>query len=170
MGRPCICIRTCADALIGVVSHARSTPTLPCAPVGGGVQPATANGANLRVNPEKQPRGSNSLPRCSPAPTMTPFQSHGRTSQANGAALFCVLALCVCQGCRGLQVWTGGGVNGQNAAEFSVPLVLLLTDTGVAQTGANGGATLAPAAGPEDDNSLGYTGTAAASRSAGASY
>lgn len=101
---------------------------------------------------------------------MLAFKSHRRTPQGYGAALFCVLALCVCQGCRGLQVWTGGGGNGQNAAEFSVPLVLLLTDTGVAQTGANGGATPAPAAGPEDDNSLGYTGTAAASHSAGASY
>ncbi|XP_029699238.1 roundabout homolog 1 isoform X4 [Takifugu rubripes] len=37
--------------------------------------------------------------------------------------------------------------------------VPLIPDTGVAQTGANGGATLAPAAGPEDDNSLGYTGS-----------
>lgn len=165
MGRPCIYIRTCADALIGVVSHAGSTPTLPCGPVGGGVQPAAANGANLRVNPEKQQR-----PGCHFAPTMLAFKSHRRASEGNGAALFCVLALCVCRGCGGLQVWTGGGGSGQNAAEFSVPLVLLLTDTGVAQTGATGGATLAPAAGPEDDNSLGYTGTAAASHSAGASY
>lgn len=101
---------------------------------------------------------------------MWAFKSQSRTSQGNGAALFCVLVLCVCRGCRGLRAWTGGGGNGQNAAEFSVPLVLLLTDTGVAQTGANGGATLAPAAGPEDDNSLGYTGTAAASHSAGASH
>lgn len=94
---------------------------------------------------------------------MWPFKSHRRTPQGNGAALFCVFVLCVCQGGRGLQVGAGRGGNGQNAADLSVPLVLLLTDTGVAQTGANGGATLAPAAGPEDDNSLGYTGTAAAS-------
>lgn len=91
------------------------------------------------------------------------FGVHGQASHGRSAALFCVLALYVCQTCRGLPVWTGGGGSGQNAADFSVPLVLLLTDTGVAQTGANEGATPAPAAGPEDDNSLGYTGTAAAS-------
>lgn len=123
----------------------------------GDLQPATAKGANLRVNPKKPPRG------CPFAPTMGAFGFHSQASQGYGAALFCVLALCVCQRCRGLQVWTEGGGNWHNAAGFSVPLVLLLTDTGVAQTGANGEATLAPAAGPEDDNSLLYTGTAAAS-------
>lgn len=101
---------------------------------------------------------------------MWAFGFHSQTSQRYGAVLFCVVALCVCQRCRGLQVWTGGGGSGQSAAEFSVPVVLLLTDTGVSQAGANGGATLAPAAGPEDDNSLGYTGTAAASNSAGACH
>lgn len=133
----------------------------------GGVQPATASGADLRVKPRGATSRQQQRRRCSSAPTMWAFKSHRRTPRGHGAALFCVLALCVC---RGLQVRTGGGGNGQDAAEFSVPLVLLLTDTGVAQTGANGGATLAPAAGPEDDNSLGYTGTAAASHSAGASY
>lgn len=87
----------------------------------------------------------------------------GQASHRCRAALFCALALCLYQRCRGLPVWTRVGGSGQNAANFSVPLVLLLTDTGVAQTGANEGATPAPAAGPEDDNSLGYTGTAAAS-------
>lgn len=55
-----------------------------------------------------------------------------------------------------------GGESGQNASEFSVPVVLLLTETGVAQNGVNDGATPAPTAEHEDDNSLGYTGTAAA--------
>lgn len=51
----------------------------------------------------------------------------------------------------------------QNASSFSVPLVLLLTETGVAQDGASEGATPAPTSEHEDDNSLGYTGTAAVS-------
>ena len=82
--------------------------------------------------------------------------------QGCGATLLCVLTLCCCEGCRGLQVWTRGGQSGQNASEFSVPVVLLLTETGVAQNGANEGATSAPTTEHEDDNSLGYTGTAAA--------
>lgn len=61
-----------------------------------------------------------------------------------------------------MQGWTGGEENGQNASEFSVPLVLLLTETGVSQNGASEGATPAPTTKHEDDNSLGYTGTAAA--------
>lgn len=127
-----------------------------------------ADGTNLTGNPEKQPRrGQQRLCRRF-APTMWAFGFHSQTSQPYGAVLFYVIALCVRQRCRGLQVWTGDGGSGQKAAEFSVPVVLLLTDTGVSQAGANGGATLAPAAGPEDDNSLGYTGTAAASHSAGA--
>ncbi len=55
-----------------------------------------------------------------------------------------------------------GGESGQNASGFSVPVVLLLTETGVAQDGASEGATPAPTTENEDDNSLGYTGTAAA--------
>lgn len=55
-----------------------------------------------------------------------------------------------------------GGESGPNASGFSVPLVLLLTETGVAQDGASEGATTAPTTEHEDDNSLGYTGTAAA--------
>lgn len=56
-----------------------------------------------------------------------------------------------------------GGESGQNASGFSVPVVLLLTETGVAQDGAiEGAATPAPTTEHEDDNSLGYTGTAAA--------
>lgn len=55
-----------------------------------------------------------------------------------------------------------GVENEQNASSFSVPVVLLLTDTGVAQDGASEGATQAPISEHEDDNSLGYTGTAAA--------
>ncbi|KAF3847520.1 hypothetical protein F7725_020548 [Dissostichus mawsoni] len=65
-------------------------------------------------------------------------------------------------GCTGLEVWTVGGESGQNASGFSVPLVLLLTETGVAQDGASEGATTAPTTEHEDDNTLGYTGTAAA--------
>ncbi|KAK1900094.1 E3 ubiquitin-protein ligase SINAT5 [Dissostichus eleginoides] len=64
--------------------------------------------------------------------------------------------------CTGLEVWTVGGESGQNASGFSVPLVLLLTETGVAQDGASEGATTAPTTEHEDDNTLGYTGTAAA--------
>lgn len=77
-------------------------------------------------------------------------------------ALLCVFALCLCHGCRGLEVWTVGGESEHNASGFSVPLVLLLTETGVAQDGASEGATAAPTTEHEDDNSLGYTGTAAA--------
>lgn len=76
-------------------------------------------------------------------------------------ALVSLFALCLCQGCRGLDVWPVGGENGQNASGFSVPLVLLLTETGVAQDGASEGATPAPNTDHEDDNSLGYTGIAA---------
>lgn len=82
-------------------------------------------------------------------------------SQRQNPALLSVFALYLCQGCRGLEVWTAGGENGQNASRFSVPLVLLLTETGVAQDGASEGATPAPTTEHEDDNSLGYTGTAA---------
>lgn len=77
-------------------------------------------------------------------------------------ALLCVVALCTCQGCGGLEVWTAGGEGRQNASGFSVPVVLLLTETGVAQDEASEGATPAPTTEHEDDNSLGYTGTAAA--------
>lgn len=77
-------------------------------------------------------------------------------------AFLCVFALCLTQGCRGLEVRTVGGESGQNASEFSDPVVLLLTETGVAQDGASEVATPAPTTEHEDDNSLGYTGTAAA--------
>lgn len=88
---------------------------------------------------------------------------HQRQSlQGWSTALLCVFALCLCRGCRGLEVWTVGGESGQNASGFSVPVVLLLTETGVDQDGASEGATPAPTTEHEDDNSLGYTGTAAA--------
>lgn len=76
--------------------------------------------------------------------------------------LLCVFILCVCPGCRGLQVvrTVGGGESGQNASGFSVPVVLLLTEAGVAQDGTSQGATPAPTTEHEDDNSLGYTGIA----------
>ncbi|KAI3353664.1 hypothetical protein L3Q82_004909 [Scortum barcoo] len=61
--------------------------------------------------------------------------------------------------CTGLEVWTVGGEGGQNASGFSVPVVLLLTETGVDQDGASEGATPAPTTEHEDDNSLGYTGS-----------
>ncbi len=88
---------------------------------------------------------------------------HQRQSlQGWSPALLCVFTLYLCQGCRGLEVWTVGGESGQNASGFSVPVVLLLTETGVNQDGASEGATPAPTTEHEDDNSLGYTGTAAA--------
>lgn len=90
------------------------------------------------------------------------FCTRSQSLQGRSGALLCVFTFCFCQGCRGLQVWTGGGESGQNASEFSVPVVLLLTETGVAQNGASEGATPAPTTQHEDDNSLGYTGTAAA--------
>lgn len=93
--------------------------------------------------------GSGGPSRCSPG--------HGD----NGALLF-VMAFCLCQRCGGLRVGTGGGQSGLNASEFSVPVVLLLTETGIAQNGASEGATAAPTSQHEDDNSLGYTGTAVA--------
>lgn len=144
----------------------------PCALLG--VQPLRSVDATgvicsspaLTEEPAGEPREATSRQQqrvFADAPTMWVFGSHGQASHGCNAALFCVLALCVGQRCRGLPVWTGGGGSGQNTADFSVPLVLLLTDTGVAQTGTNEGATPAPATGPEDDNSLGYTGTAAAS-------
>lgn len=77
-------------------------------------------------------------------------------------ALLAVFAVCLCQGARGLEVWTVGVESGPSASSFSVPVVLLLTETAVAQDGASEGATPAPNSEHEDDNSLGYTGTAAA--------
>ena len=53
-----------------------------------------------------------------------------------------------------------GVESGQNTSSFSVPVVLLLTETGITQDGASDGATPAPTSVHEDDNSLGYTGTA----------
>lgn len=86
-----------------------------------------------------------------------------RSSQGHSVngPLFFVLACCLCLGCCGLQIETWGGQSGLNASEFSVPVVLLLTETGIAQNGASEGATAAPTSQHEDDNSLGYTGTAA---------
>lgn len=52
--------------------------------------------------------------------------------------------------------------SGQNASSISVPVVLLLTETGFSQDGASERATQAPISENEDDNSLGYTGTAPA--------
>lgn len=90
------------------------------------------------------------------------FCTQGHSLQRCTPALLCVFTLCFCQGCRALQVWTEGGESGKNVSEFSVPVMLLLTETGVAQNGANEGATPAPTTEHEDDNSLGYTGTAPA--------
>lgn len=81
--------------------------------------------------------------------------------QGRSPALLCVVALCWCRGCGGLEVWGVGAEGGHNVSGFSVPVVLLLTETGVAQDGASEGATPAPTTEHEDDNSLGYTGTAA---------
>lgn len=89
-------------------------------------------------------------------------QRRSLRGRGGSRALLCVFAFCFCQGCSGLQVGTGGGQSGLNASEFSVPVVLLLTETGIAQNGASEGATAAPTSQHEDDNSLGYTGTAAA--------
>lgn len=73
--------------------------------------------------------------------------------------LLSMFAVCL-HGNVGLEVWAAGVESGQNVSSFSVPVVLLLTETGVAQDGASEGATVAPASETEDDNSLGYTGTA----------
>lgn len=99
--------------------------------------------------------GSGGPSRCSPG--------HGDS----GALLF-VFVFCLCQRCSGLQVGTWGGPSGLNASEFSVPVVLLLTETEIAQNGASEGATAAPTSQHEDDNSLGYTGTAASATAAAA--
>ena len=97
-----------------------------------------------------------------------------QSSQGWSAALLlllCVLALSWGQGRSGHEVWTVGGESGPNASGFSVPVVLLLTETGVAQDGAGAGATPAPTTQHmEDDNSLGYTGTAAAFSSYSAGF
>lgn len=89
------------------------------------------------------------------------FHRQRQSSQGWSPALLSIFTVCLCQGCRGQEVWTVGVESGQSASSFSVPLVLLLTETGVAQDGASEGATPAPTTEHEDDNSLGYTGTAA---------
>lgn len=58
-----------------------------------------------------------------------------------------------------MEAWVEGGKNGES--RFSVPVLLLLTESGVGQDGTKEGATAAPTAEHEDDNSLGYTGTTA---------
>ncbi|XP_014857196.1 PREDICTED: roundabout homolog 1 isoform X4 [Poecilia mexicana] len=78
--------------------------------------------------------------------------------QKGTLVLLSIFAVCL-DGNRGLEVWASGVESGQNASSFSVPVVLLLTETGVAQDGAGEGATAAPASETEDDNSLGYTGS-----------
>ncbi|KAK5868861.1 hypothetical protein PBY51_009838 [Eleginops maclovinus] len=90
------------------------------------------------------------------------FCRQTQSLQGWSQALLCVFAFYLCQGCTGLEVWIVGGESGQNASGFSVPLVLLLTETGVAQDEASEGATTAPTTEHQDDNTLGYTGTAAA--------
>ncbi|KAM3616627.1 uncharacterized protein V6R79_021018 [Siganus canaliculatus] len=92
---------------------------------------------------------------------MRVFGFYSQRQSLQGWSL-CLLSLCLSQGCRGLEVWTVGGESGKNASGFSVPVVLLLTETGAAQDGASQGATPAPTTEHEDDNSLGYTGTGAA--------
>lgn len=87
------------------------------------------------------------------------FCSQRQSLQGWNLALLSMFALCSVQGCRGLEVWTVGGESGQNASGFSVPVVLLLTEMGVAREGASEEATPAPTTEHEDDNSLGYTGT-----------
>ena len=88
--------------------------------------------------------------------------SQRQSSQGWGLVLLSVSALGLLHGGRGLEVWTTGGGGGQNASGFSVPVVLLLTEIGVAQEGASDETTPAPTAEHEDDNTLGYTGTGAA--------
>lgn len=75
--------------------------------------------------------------------------------------LLSMFAVCL-NGNTGLEILTVGVESGQNSSSFSVPLVLLSTETGVPQNGAGEGATAAPASENEDDNSLGYTGTGTA--------
>lgn len=90
------------------------------------------------------------------------FGPQRRHLQGWSLVLVAVIALHLHQGCRALDVWALGVESDQNVSTFSVPVVLLLTETGVAHEGASEGATAAPTSEHEDDNSLGYTGTAAA--------
>ncbi|CAB1418519.1 unnamed protein product [Pleuronectes platessa] len=84
--------------------------------------------------------------------------SQRQSLQGWGLVLLSVSTLCLFHGGGGLEVRTTGGESGQNASGFSVPLVLLLTEIGVAQDGANEETPPAPTAEHEEDNTLGYTG------------
>uniref|UniRef100_A0A8C5GTG1 Roundabout, axon guidance receptor, homolog 1 (Drosophila) n=1 Tax=Gouania willdenowi TaxID=441366 RepID=A0A8C5GTG1_GOUWI len=74
-------------------------------------------------------------------------------------ALFCIFAFSFCQGSRGFKFWTIDMGSKGNVSSFSVRVPLSLTEMGVTQEGASEGATSAPTAEHEDDNSLGYTGS-----------
>lgn len=68
-------------------------------------------------------------------------------------------SLCLLWACTEAAA-AGGGHHAEAASGFSVPVVLLLTETGVAQDGLGEAPTAAPTAGHGEDNSLvGYTGT-----------
>ena len=66
--------------------------------------------------------------------------------------------LSVCSLCS-YQAGQGQEASGERMPLDSVPVVLLLTETGATQEGVSQGATPAPTSQHEDDNSLGYTGT-----------
>ena len=68
-------------------------------------------------------------------------------------ALLSVCSLCLYQGGQGQEA------SGERMPLDSVPVVLLLTETGATQEGVSQGATAAPTSQHEEDNSLGYTGT-----------
>lgn len=88
--------------------------------------------------------------------------SSRRSSPGWNLALCCLFAVYLLRGCGGLEDWTKGGQHGKNTSRFSVPVMLLLTEIGVAREGVSDGTTPPPANEHEDDNSLGYTGTATA--------
>lgn len=80
-------------------------------------------------------------------------------------AIVCALCCCVCRvpgvaGTMEVTVAPAAAV-GDSALRDSGSVMLFPTDPGAQQDGASEGATVAPAAEHEDDNSPGYTGTAA---------
>lgn len=92
---------------------------------------------------------------------MLMLQHQGAGLHGCSLMLYSLLAACLCRGCFAQELWTVDVDTEKVAFNSSVPVVLLLTETGVAHDGTSEGATPAPASEHEEDNSLGYTGTAA---------
>lgn len=81
-------------------------------------------------------------------------------------AMVCALCCCICRvpgvtGTMEVTVAAAAAAVGDGALRDSGSVMLFPTDPGAQQDGASEGATVAPAAEHEDDNSPGYTGTAA---------